>query len=75
MEQPLVGLPVFAEKYGEWRMIITATGPVKIKHFTLKNPPRLAVDFKGAVYSGKKRTQESPAPSVARTTSSRWPPL
>jgi uncharacterized protein (TIGR02266 family) len=61
-----VGLPVFAEKDGEWRMIITATGPVKIKHFTLKNPPRLAVDFKGAVYSGKKRTQESPAPSVAR---------
>ena len=61
-----VGPPVFAEKDGEWRMIITATGPVKIKHFTLKNPPRLAVDFKGAVYSGKSRTQESPAPSVAR---------
>jgi uncharacterized protein (TIGR02266 family) len=61
-----VGLPVFAEKDGEWRMIITATGPVNVKHFTLKDPPRLAVDFKGAVYSGKKRTQESPAPSVAR---------
>jgi len=61
-----VGLPVFAEKDGEWRMIITATGPAEIKHFTLKNPPRLAVDFKGAVYSGKNRTQESPAPSVAR---------
>lgn len=61
-----VGLPVFSEKDGEWRMVITATGPVKIKHFTLKNPPRLAVDFKGAVYSGKKRTLESPAPSVAK---------
>lgn len=61
-----VGSPMFSEKAGEWRMVITATGPVKIKHFTLKNPPRLAVDFKGAVYSGKKRTQESPAPSVAR---------
>jgi hypothetical protein len=61
-----VGLPVFSEKDGEWRMVITATGPVKIKHFTLKNPPRLAVDFKESVYSGKKRTLESPAPSVAR---------
>ncbi|MFC1655208.1 AMIN domain-containing protein [Myxococcota bacterium] len=61
-----VGSPMFSEKDGEWRMVITATGPVEIKHFTLKNPPRLAVDFKGAVYSGKKRTQESPAPSVAR---------
>ena len=61
-----VGLPAFAEKDGEWRMIITATGPVEVKHFTLKNPPRLAVDFKAAVYSGKQRTQEAPAPSVAR---------
>ena len=24
-----VGLPVFAEKDGEWRMIITATGPLR----------------------------------------------
>jgi uncharacterized protein (TIGR02266 family) len=61
-----VGLPVFSEKDGEWRMVIISNAPAKIKHFTLKNPPRLAVDFKGAVYSGKKRTLESPAPSVAR---------
>jgi len=61
-----VGLPVFSDKGGEWRMVIAATGPVEVKHFTLKDPPRLAVDFKGAVYSGKKRTLDSPAPSVAR---------
>jgi uncharacterized protein (TIGR02266 family) len=61
-----VGLPVFSEKDGEWRMVITATGPAEIRHFTLKNPPRLAVDFKGAVYSGKTRTLESPAPAVTR---------
>jgi uncharacterized protein (TIGR02266 family) len=61
-----VGLPVFSQKGGEWRMVIAATGPVEVKHFTLKDPPRLAVDFKGAVYSGKTRTLESPAPSVTR---------
>lgn len=61
-----VGLPVFSEKGGEWRMVLAASGPVEVKHFTLKDPPRLAVDFKGAVYSGKQRTQESPVPFVAR---------
>jgi uncharacterized protein (TIGR02266 family) len=61
-----VGLPVFSEKNGEWRMVLAASGPVEVKHFTLKDPPRLAVDFKGAVYSGKQRTHESPAPPVAR---------
>ena len=61
-----VGPAMFSEKGGEWRMVVAATGPVEIKHFTLKNPPRLAVDFKGAVFSGKIRTKESPTPSVAR---------
>jgi hypothetical protein len=61
-----VGPAVFSEKSGEWRMVVAASGPVEIKHFTLKNPPRLAVDFKGATYSGKTRTNEHLAPSVAR---------
>ncbi len=61
-----VGLPVFSEKDGQWRMVLAASGPVEVKHFTLKDPPRLAVDFKGTVYTGKQRTQESPAPFVLR---------
>jgi len=60
------GPPLFSRKPDGWRMILAVSGPVTLKHFTLKDPPRLAVDVKGASYSGKVRTFQQPTGFVTR---------
>jgi len=57
---PSVSMPEFEQVDDGWRMVIRASGPVKFKHFTLKSPPRLAIDVKKATYSG---TQQIMAPT------------
>ena len=63
---PSVGLPEFEKTSRGWRMTLEATAPVKIKHFRLKNPPRLAVDLYKADYTGDKKRLRSPARFISR---------
>jgi uncharacterized protein (TIGR02266 family) len=65
-EERQVGMPVFSESSSGWRMVLKANGPVKTKNFTLKDPPRLAVDFLDSGYSGDSRTIDSPTPFISR---------
>jgi hypothetical protein len=61
-----VGTPESLEKPGGWQLTIKSTAEVKSKHFTLKDPPRLAIDFLKTTYSGKERLLDSPIPAVSR---------
>jgi hypothetical protein len=63
---PSVGLPEFEKTRKGWRMTLEASAPVKIKHFKLKNPPRLAVDLYQTDYTGDKRRLSSPAKFISR---------
>jgi hypothetical protein len=58
--------PAFAEGADGWTLTLRALAPLKIKHFWLENPPRLAVDFMGGSYGHKKLVFEAPAPGVQR---------
>jgi hypothetical protein len=62
----LVGRPEFKKTPKGWRMVLEASAPVKIKHFKLKNPPRLAVDLYKTDYTGDKRRLRSPAKFISR---------
>lgn len=64
--KPTVGSPESLQKQGGWQLTIKATGEVKSKHFTLKDPPRLAIDFLKAAYSGEERLLDSPIPAISR---------
>jgi uncharacterized protein (TIGR02266 family) len=63
---PSVGRPEFKKTPKGWRMILQASAPVKIKHFKLKNPPRLAVDLYKTDYTGGKKRMNSPAKFISR---------
>lgn len=60
------GPPRFIHKPDGWHMTLVTRGEVTLKHFTLKDPPRLAVDVKKAGYSGKKRTFSQPSGFISR---------
>jgi hypothetical protein len=57
--------PRFEKISTGWRMVIEASSPIRFKHFTLKAPPRLAIDAKGASWSGTSQL-DAPAPFVIR---------
>ncbi len=61
-----VGEPVFQEKSGKWQITFKTDRELKCKHFTLKDPPRLAVDFLSATYAGKERLLDSPVPFITK---------
>jgi hypothetical protein len=61
-----VGEPLFKQSPKGWRMVLQATSSVETKHFVLKDPPRLALDFKMTAYAGKNRNLEAPPPFIAR---------
>lgn len=63
---PSVGRPEFVKTSRGWRMVLEANAPVKIKHFKLKNPPRLAVDLYKTDYTGGKKRMNSPAGFISR---------
>ena len=63
---PSVALPVFSKTTDGWQMVLQATAPVRIKHFKLKNPPRLAFDLHKAHYTGDQKHLRFPAPFVSR---------
>jgi len=63
---PSVGRPEFEKTRKGWRMILEASAPVKIKHFKLKNPPRLAVDLYRTDYTGEKKRLSSPAKFISQ---------
>jgi len=63
---PTVGSPEFEHTQDGWKMVIASSNQLEVKHFTLKNPPRLALDLQDAEYTGDQRTLEAPAPFVAR---------
>jgi Tfp pilus assembly protein PilZ len=63
---PSVGRPEFRKTPKGWRMVLEASAPVKIKHFKLKNPPRLAVDLYKTDYTGDKKRLSSPAGFISR---------
>jgi uncharacterized protein (TIGR02266 family) len=63
---PQVGRPEFRKTPKGWRMVLEASAPVKIKHFKLKNPPRLAVDLYKTDYTGGKKRMSSPAGFISR---------
>jgi uncharacterized protein (TIGR02266 family) len=63
---PSIGLPEFEKTSRGWRMVLEASAPVKIKHFKLKNPPRLAVDLYQTGYTGDKKRLRSPAKFISR---------
>jgi len=63
---PKVGRPEFKKTPKGWRMVLEASAPVKIKHFKLKNPPRLAVDLYQTNYTGDKKRLRSPAKFISR---------
>jgi hypothetical protein len=64
--KPTVGSPEYQEKPGGWQLTIKANTEVKSKHFTLKDPPRLAIDILKATYSGKERLLDSSIPAISR---------
>jgi uncharacterized protein (TIGR02266 family) len=61
-----VDLPVFSKSAEGFRMTLRTGAPVDEKHFTLKDPPRLAIDLKAVQYTGQTRTLEKPAPFISR---------
>ena len=61
-----MGTPESVEIPGGWKLTIKATAEVKSKHFILKDPPRLAIDFLKTTYSGKERLLDSPMPAISR---------
>ena len=63
---PTVGRPDFQQTPKGWKMVIESSKPLEVKHFTLKDPPRLALDLQDAEYTGDQRTLQAPAPFVAR---------
>jgi len=63
---PSVGRPEFEKTTKGWRMVLEASAPVKIKHFKLKNPPRLAVDLYRTDYTGGEKRLDSPAKFISR---------
>ncbi len=65
-EAAVSGPPVFSQQGKRWKMVLTVEGPVKTRHFKLKDPPRLAIDFLGASYRGSAQSFEAPAPFVSR---------
>ncbi len=58
--------PVFNHTEKGWLMELAFAGDAKVQHFTLKSPPRLAIDIPGARYPHRQRTIEAPAPIVQR---------
>ncbi len=62
---PKIFAPHFSKIDSGWKMEIGATVPVHSKHFSLKSPPRLAIDIKGAIWTGQAQI-ENPAPFVSR---------
>jgi Localisation of periplasmic protein complexes./PilZ domain. len=65
-DQLEVGQPVFEQQPHGWQMVIKANRSLEIKHFTLNAPPRLAIDFLKASFTGKLLTVEPPIPAVAK---------
>jgi hypothetical protein len=63
---PSVGLPEFEKTAKGWRMVLEASAPVKIRHFKLENPPRLAVDLYQAGYTGARKRLSSPVGFISR---------
>lgn len=61
---PGVGAPVFSRAGDGWRLELRASGRTATKHFTLKDPPRLVVDFKKATYTGPGHTLDAEPPFV-----------
>jgi hypothetical protein len=70
---PKVGRPEFKKTKRGWRMVLEASAPVKIKHFKLKNPPRLAVDLYKTDYTGDKKRLASPAKFISRVRVGKQP--
>ncbi|NMB76186.1 MAG: AMIN domain-containing protein [Myxococcales bacterium] len=65
-ESAEIELPVFAEGAGGVTLTMRASAPLKIKHFALDNPPRLAIDFVGGAYGHKKIVFDTPAPGIQK---------
>jgi len=61
-----VELPVFSESAKGLRMMLRTGVPVEEKHFTLKDPPRLAIDLQGVGFRGHTHSVDSPAPFISR---------
>lgn len=61
---PGVGLPAFSRTDAGWRISLRASADVRIKHFTLDDPPRLVLDFQETVYTGEGHTLEADPPFV-----------
>jgi len=61
-----VELPVFSESAKGLRMMLHTGVPVEEKHFTLKDPPRLAIDLQGVGFRGRTHSIDSPAPFISR---------
>jgi len=59
-----VGVPVFSLAGDGWRLELRASSRVATKHFTLKDPPRLVIDFKKAAYTGPGHTLDAEPPFV-----------
>jgi uncharacterized protein (TIGR02266 family) len=62
---PRVSAPVFTQDAQGWRMELAVNKPTRFKHFTLKNPPRLAVDVLNAHWINESK-METPLPIVNR---------
>jgi Tfp pilus assembly protein PilZ len=65
-DQREVGPPVFEQRPNGWQMVINANRALEIKYFALNAPPRLAIDFHEASFTGKSWTLEAPSPAVAK---------
>jgi uncharacterized protein (TIGR02266 family) len=61
-----IGFPEVVQTASGWQMIFEAGSPLKIKHFTLKAPPRLVVDFYGATFTEKSTVKQSSLPFVSK---------
>lgn len=70
---PSVGLPEFEKTRKGWRMVLQASAPVKIKHFKLKDPPRLAVDLYKTDYTGDQKRLNSPVGFISRVRVGKQP--
>ena len=68
-----VVLPEFEKTRKGWRMVLEASAPVKIKHFKLKDPPRLAVDLYKTDYTGDKKRLSSPVGFISRVRVGKQP--
>jgi len=69
---PMLEQPTFVQAGSGWRMVVRASGPVAFKSFTLKAPPRLVIDVKGASWNGPGQVT-APAPFVSRIRFGRQP--